>query len=99
MDISLATDLLGHATADQFDLAVLVAGDADYIPLIEAVKRLGKRVWVGILWRTTGTATRCKGSGRGRGRIPWLAAPVRSADRISELCDRRPPNGVEVNLG
>lgn len=48
VDISLATDLLGHATADHFDLAVLLAGDADYIPLIEAVKRLGKRVWVGF---------------------------------------------------
>jgi hypothetical protein len=27
---------------------VLVAGDADYIPLVEAVKRLGKLVWVGF---------------------------------------------------
>lgn len=48
VDISLTTDMLGHAHSDHFDVAVLLAGDGDYIPLIEAVKRLGKRVWVGF---------------------------------------------------
>lgn len=46
VDISLAVDMLGHAHNDHFDVAVLLAGDGDYVPLVEQVKRLGKRVWV-----------------------------------------------------
>jgi hypothetical protein len=48
VDISLATEMLGHAHLDHFDVGVLLAGDGDYVPLVEAVKRLGKRVWVGF---------------------------------------------------
>ena len=46
VDISLARDFLGHAYKDDFDAAVLVAGDADFVPLVEDVKRLGKQVFV-----------------------------------------------------
>lgn len=46
VDIALTTELLGHAYQGNFDIAVLAAGDADYVPLIEAVKRLGKRVYL-----------------------------------------------------
>lgn len=47
VDISLATDMLTHAARKNFDIAVLVAGDEDYVPLVEAVKSEGRRV---ILW-------------------------------------------------
>lgn len=47
VDITLATDMLSHAHRKNFDVAVLVAGDADYIPLVEAVKREGQQV---VLW-------------------------------------------------
>ncbi len=46
VDIALATDLLGNAYRDNYDAAVLVAGDGDYVPLVEEVKRLGKVVHV-----------------------------------------------------
>lgn len=46
VDITLTKDVLSHAFLDNYDLAVLVAGDADYIPLIEEVKRLGKLVYI-----------------------------------------------------
>jgi len=46
VDIALATDLLGNAYRDNYDAAVLVAGDGDYVPLVEEVKRLGKTVHV-----------------------------------------------------
>jgi len=46
VDISLATDVLSHAFRDNFDLAVLIAGDADYVPLVEELKRLGRIVCV-----------------------------------------------------
>jgi hypothetical protein len=46
VDLTLAKDLLGNAFLDNFDVAVLVAGDGDYVPLVQEVKRLGKLVYV-----------------------------------------------------
>jgi uncharacterized LabA/DUF88 family protein len=46
VDITLATDMLSHAYRDNYDVAFLVAGDGDYVPLVEEVKRLGKVVYV-----------------------------------------------------
>jgi uncharacterized LabA/DUF88 family protein len=47
VDISLATDMLTHAFRKNYDMAVLVAGDEDYIPLVKAVMSEGRRV---VLW-------------------------------------------------
>ena len=47
VDISLATDMLTHAHRKNYDIAILVAGDEDYVPLVEAVKNEGHRV---ALW-------------------------------------------------
>ena len=38
VDISLATDMLSHAFRKNYDIAVLVAGDEDYVPLVKAVQ-------------------------------------------------------------
>jgi uncharacterized LabA/DUF88 family protein len=38
--------MLLHATRKHYDVAVLVTGDEDYIPLVEAVQREGARVGV-----------------------------------------------------
>lgn len=46
VDIALTTEMLSHAFQGNFDTAVIAAGDGDYVPLIEAVKRQGKRVHV-----------------------------------------------------
>jgi uncharacterized LabA/DUF88 family protein len=46
VDIALTKDMLSHAFRNNYDAAVLVAGDADYLPLIDEVKRLGKTVCV-----------------------------------------------------
>ena len=46
VDITLATEMLTHAHRGNFDIAVLVAGDEDYVPLVEAVKAEGRRVAV-----------------------------------------------------
>jgi uncharacterized LabA/DUF88 family protein len=46
VDITLATDMLTHAHRDNYDIAVLVAGDQDYVPLVDAVTAEGKRVAV-----------------------------------------------------
>jgi uncharacterized LabA/DUF88 family protein len=50
VDITLATEMLTHAHRDNYDIAVLVSGDGDYVPLVEAVKAEGKRV---ALWALT----------------------------------------------
>ncbi len=44
VDSLISIDMLSAAYEDQFDLVEIWTGDADYIPLINAVKRLGKIV-------------------------------------------------------
>jgi uncharacterized LabA/DUF88 family protein len=44
VDILLATDMLSLAYRDAYDTAILVSGDSDYIPVVEMVQQLGKRV-------------------------------------------------------
>ena len=46
VDITLATEMLGHAHRDNYEIAVLIAGDEDYVPLVEAVQREGPQVSV-----------------------------------------------------
>ena len=47
VDITLVTDMLLHAHRRNYDIAILVGGDEDYVPLVEAVKSEGRRV---TLW-------------------------------------------------
>ena len=47
VDITLATEMLLHAHRKKYDIAILVGGDEDYVPLVEAVKSEGRRV---ALW-------------------------------------------------
>ena len=49
VDISLATDMLTHAFRRNYDIAVLVAGDEDYVPLVGAVQAEGRGVHVWFL--------------------------------------------------
>ena len=46
VDISLTKDLLMNAALDNYDSAILVAGDADFVPVVEEVQRLGKTISV-----------------------------------------------------
>ena len=46
VDIALSKDFLSHAFLGNYDVAVLIAGDGDYVPLITEVKRLGKVVYL-----------------------------------------------------
>jgi len=49
VDISLATDMLTHTSRKHYEIAVLVAGDEDYVPLVRAVQGEGARVHVWFL--------------------------------------------------
>lgn len=47
VDIALASSLLSLAVIPQaYDVAIVVAGDRDFVPVLQSVRRLGKRVAV-----------------------------------------------------
>ncbi len=48
VDVQLATDLLTHNFKNNYDVAILVAGDSDYVGAIQAVKDNGKNVEVAL---------------------------------------------------
>lgn len=50
VDIALAKDFLCNAFFGNYDVAVLVAGDGDYVPMVNEVKRMGKVVYVAFLY-------------------------------------------------
>lgn len=58
VDIALATDVLTLAASHQYDAAIIVAGDGDYLPVIESVKRLGLYVGVAFFGDTTNKSLR-----------------------------------------
>ena len=48
VDIQLATDMITHSFKDNYDIAVLVAGDNDYVGALQSVKDNGKHVEVAL---------------------------------------------------
>ena len=46
VDITLARDVLSHAYLGNYDLALLIAGDGDYLPLVQDVQHRGRVVAV-----------------------------------------------------
>lgn len=46
VDIALAAKALVEAAKDTYDVAVLIAGDEDYVPLVQGIKELGKAVYL-----------------------------------------------------
>ena len=45
VDAILAVDMVEKAFLDQYDVAIIVAGDQDHLPAVEAVKNRGKQVF------------------------------------------------------
>ncbi len=46
VDVSLAVEMMEHALMNHFDVAIVVSGDRDYIPVVQKVQAAGKRVEV-----------------------------------------------------
>lgn len=44
VDVNVASDLLVHAFDDQYDTAILISEDGDFVPAIQEVQRLSKKV-------------------------------------------------------
>ena len=49
VDTRLVADLIHFAANGAYEAAVLVSGDDDFVPAVEAVNALGKQVWVATL--------------------------------------------------
>jgi len=45
VDILMAIDMITKAYENQYDIAILLAGDGDFVDLVEAVKDAGKRIY------------------------------------------------------
>ena len=52
VDVDLATDMVMFACRNYYDTAILVSGDGDFIPAVEKVKDMGKRVEVACFENT-----------------------------------------------
>ena len=48
VDIQLATDMITHSYKGNYDVAILVAGDNDFVGALQAVKDNGKNVEVAL---------------------------------------------------
>lgn len=47
VDISMCCEMLSHGLGDNFDCAIVISGDGDFVPAVEALIRGGKQV---VLW-------------------------------------------------
>ena len=45
VDVSIAVDMVTMAYGGQYDVAYLLSADGDFVPAVEAVKKLGKKVF------------------------------------------------------
>lgn len=46
VDINISIDSLWHGFRNDYDLCILFSGDGDFIPLVDAIQRLGKQVHI-----------------------------------------------------
>lgn len=46
IDVQYALDVLDYAHTDRFDVAILVTGDADFVPLVRKITSIGKHALV-----------------------------------------------------
>jgi uncharacterized LabA/DUF88 family protein len=51
IDVQLTTDMLTHSFKNNYDVAILVAGDSDFAPALQSVKDNGKHVEVALFGR------------------------------------------------
>ena len=51
IDVQLTTDMITHSFRDNYDVAVLVAGDNDFVGALQAIKNNGQHVEVALFGR------------------------------------------------
>jgi hypothetical protein len=104
VDTRLVADLIHFAAIGAFDAAVLISGDDDFVPAVEAVNALGRQVWVAT-WSaeelSTDLRVRCFGHIHLSEGISAFRAerPSRLADRSRSLATLRNDVTGGVNRG
>ena len=58
VDVALACEMIAHAFRDNYDIAILVSGDRDFVPAIQHVQASGKRVEVAAFADSVGRELR-----------------------------------------
>lgn len=64
VDTQMVADMLQMAAVNTFDILILLSGDTDFAPAVEAVRRLGKIVYVAT-WGRHGLSSRLRSSAFG----------------------------------
>jgi uncharacterized LabA/DUF88 family protein len=100
VDTRLVADLIHYAANGAYDAAVLVSGDDDFVPAVDAVNALGKQVWVAT-WSaeelSTDLRVRCFGQIRlSEGIAAFRVERPRVLDRDRERS--APPRGPRPPL-
>ncbi len=58
IDVQIAVDMVRYAAQDYLDVAILISGDRDFVPAVEAVKDMGKQVELAFFASQTSTELR-----------------------------------------
>lgn len=56
VDTLIALDMLSKAYENHYDIAILISGDEDHLPVVDAVKNTGKRVY-GVFFESHASST------------------------------------------
>src|SRR3990167_5031192 len=89
VDTRLVADLIHYAAIGAFDAAVLVSGDDDFVPAVEAVNALGRQVWVAT-WSAGELSSDLRVRCFGHLQLADGLAPFR-AERAARVAERGPP--------
>ena len=57
-DVQIAVDIVRYAAFDYFDVCILISGDRDFYPALDAVKDMGKQVEVAFFSQETANELR-----------------------------------------
>ena len=58
LDVQLAVDMVRYAAFDYFDTCILISGDRDFYPALDAIKDMGKQVEVAFFSQQTSNELR-----------------------------------------
>jgi len=92
VDTRLVADLIHYAAIGAFDAAVLVSGDDDFVPAVEAVNALGRQVWVAT-WSAGELSSDLRVRCFGHLQLADGLATFR-AERAARVAERVPPRAA-----
>ena len=94
VDSRMVAELIHFAANGTYDAAVLLSGDDDFVPAVEAVNALGKQVWVAT-WSAEELSTELRVRCFGQIRLSEGVAASRAERARSTTADRVYPAGAE----